>query len=119
MAEFKDRFAYLRKRSQFTQQEMADALKAYGGERISRGLIGSWEAGVRKPGRDNLELIADYFRVPMDYLLGKEDDPTSAADEQMPEITMIGRAAKKMTEEQRKDMLKILKVIFPEEFVEN
>ena len=116
MAEFKDRFAYLRKRSQFTQQEMADALKAYGGEKISRGLIGSWESGVRLPGRDNLELIADYFKVPMDYLMGKEDDPTSAPEDSIPEVTMIGRAAKKMTEEQRKDMLKILRVIFPEEF---
>lgn len=116
MAEFKDRFAYLRKRSQFTQQEMADALKSYGGERISRGLIGSWEAGVRLPGRDNLELIADYFKVPMDYLLGKEDDPTSSAEEVMPEITMIARAGAKMTPERRKDMLRMLKVIFPEEF---
>ena len=116
MAEFKDRFAYLRKRSQFTQEEMADALKAYGAVRVSRGLIGSWEAGIRMPGRENLEVIADFFKVPMNYLVGKEDDPTSSSEEQMPEITMIGRAARKMTEEQRKDMLKILKVIFPEEF---
>ena len=116
MAEFKDRFAYLRKRSQFTQQEMADALKAYGGERISRGLIGAWEAGVRLPGRDNLELIADYFKVPMDYLLGKEDDPTSSDTKTMPEITMIARAGAKMSPEKRRDMLNILKTIYPEEF---
>ncbi len=37
-------------------------------------------------------------------------------DEELPEITMIARAGKKMSPERRQDMLRLLKIAFPEEF---
>lgn len=115
MATFRDRFIYLRKRSGFSQQEMADVLSAISNMRISRTTVSMWEAGHRMPSRESLEAIADHFNVPMDYLLGREDDHTSA--ESFPkEVTLIGRASKKMTPEQRKQMLAVLKAMFPEEF---
>lgn len=117
MATFRDRFIYLRKRSGFSQQEMADVLSSISGARISRTTVSMWEAGHRMPSRESLEAIADHFNVPMDYLLGREDDTTSAP-ELSPEITMIARAGARMTPEKRADMLKILKTIYPEEFEE-
>lgn len=115
MATFKDRFIYLRKRSGFSQQEIAEVLSAISDTKISRTTVSMWEAGHRMPSRESLEAIADHFNVPMDYLLGREDDPTTTAG-MSPEITMIARAGAKMTPEKRADMLKILKTIYPEEF---
>ena len=117
VATFRDRFIYLRKRSGFSQQEMAEVLSAISNTKISRTTVSMWEAGHRMPSRESLEAIADHFNVPMDYLLGREDDPTSAP-ELTPEITMIGRASKKMTPEQRKQMISVLKAMFPEEFAD-
>ena len=39
--------------------------------------------------------------------------------ENLPEIRMIGRASRKMTPEQRQDMLRVLKIMFPEAFKED
>ena len=36
--------------------------------------------------------------------------------DELPEITMIARAGQKMTPERRQDMLRLLKIAFPEEF---
>ena len=117
MATFRDRFIYLRKRSGLSQSEMAEVLSAISGARISRTTVSMWEAGHRMPSRESLEAIADHFNVPMDYLLGREDDPTSGP-ELAPEITMIARAGKKMSPEQRKQMISVLKAMFPEEFTD-
>ena len=114
MATFRDRFIYLRKRSGFSQQEMAEVLSAISKTKISRTTVSMWEAGHRRPSRESLEAIADHFNVPMDYLLGRDDE--APEETEYPEIIMIGRAGKKMTPEQRKQMLSVLKAMFPEEF---
>ena len=38
------------------------------------------------------------------------------ARDELPEITMIARAGQKMSPERRQDMLRLLKIAFPEEF---
>ena len=38
--------------------------------------IAKWETGKRDPSTDDLSLLADYFGVTTDYLLGKVDSPT-------------------------------------------
>ena len=117
MASFSDRLRYLRERSGFSQAEMADILTSLGGAKVSRSTVGMWESGRRMPSRESLETMADYFNVPMDYLLGREDDPTSSPSYEFPEeITMIARAGVKMSPERRADMLRMLRVVFPEEF---
>lgn len=67
MGEFKNVFKSLRLKSGLTQQQMADALK------LSRSTIGMYENGEREPNFEILELIADYFNVDMNYLIGKKD----------------------------------------------
>lgn len=41
---------------------------------IGNGVISRWDKS--SPKADNLEKIADYFGVSVDYLLGRTDDPT-------------------------------------------
>ena len=51
----------------YTQAEFADALN------ISRSRIGMYETGAREPDFETLEMIADFFHVDTDYLLGRAD----------------------------------------------
>lgn len=42
---------------------------------ISTGNFSDWKKGKAKPSARALEKLADYFDVPVDYLLGKIDNP--------------------------------------------
>ena len=48
----------------------SDFAKAIG---VSRSTIGMYETGRREPDFETLELIADYFNVSLDYLMGNSD----------------------------------------------
>ena len=54
--------------------------------------------------------------LPLSALTGWEENERSDEREELPEITMIARAGKKMSPERRQDMLQLLKIAFPEEF---
>lgn len=69
MAEFSERFKQLRNANSYSQQELADALD------VSKSTVNMYERGERKPGISQLEAIADFFNVDMDYLSGKSDIP--------------------------------------------
>ena len=42
---------------------------------MAQNTISRYETGEREPGIAELIRIADYFRVSVDYLLGRTDDP--------------------------------------------
>lgn len=42
---------------------------------ISESLISNWKSGRQLPKYDSLIILADYFNVSGDYLLGRTDDP--------------------------------------------
>lgn len=58
------RMAELRNRKGMTQQELGDALS------VSLKTISKWETGVSYPSAAMLPMIADYFEVSVDMLLG-------------------------------------------------
>ena len=70
MGNFQNVFKRLRLSRGLTQQEISEKLG------ISRSTIGMYETGAREPDYDTLELIADFFNVDMDYLLGRTDKTT-------------------------------------------
>ncbi len=57
----------LRKEKGLTQDELCSALG------ITRTAYNSWENGSSKIKSDVLELLADYYHVSIDYLLGRSD----------------------------------------------
>ena len=61
---FAENLKILRERKKITQQQLADKLE------ISRSTIGMYENGSREPDFETLELIADFFNVNMDRLIG-------------------------------------------------
>lgn len=87
MGNFSNVFRDLRIKSGLTQQEMADRLS------ISRSSIGMYENGEREPSFELLELIADYFNVDMNYLLGKKE-----SSEHIPDHYYLNEDAREMAE---------------------
>lgn len=70
MGNFSNIFKTLRQSSGYTQQEFADKIG------ISRSTIGMYETGAREPDFETLEIIADFFNVDTDYLLGRTNKTT-------------------------------------------
>lgn len=67
MIEIKDRIIELRLSKNLTQSELAKQLD------MSASSIGMYEQGRRKPSFEQLEKIADFFNVDMDYLIGRNN----------------------------------------------
>lgn len=74
-----ERIKYLREKEQLTQDELSKALG------ISRSTIASWESERRVPELGTAELLADFFNVSVDYLLGRTDTPHPLTSEELPE----------------------------------
>ena len=70
MADFNNVLKSLRNSRGLTQDELSKILK------ISRSTIGMYENGAREPDFETLELIADFFNVDIDYLLGRTSKTT-------------------------------------------
>ena len=63
------RLKLLRSNKGLTQEQLAKELNT------SKSSVAMWEIGQRDPDSDTIILIADFFDVSTDYLLGKSDDP--------------------------------------------
>lgn len=96
---------------------------------ITQATLSRWKTGKTSPSVDTLQSLADYFGVPVDYFLNKknENSPTELqsgkaihisndTEDEDENIQIIHRAAKKMTPENRKKLLDIVKIMFDEEF---
>jgi transcriptional regulator with XRE-family HTH domain len=66
---FGDRLKKLRQERGLTQEEFGKKIN------VTKVSVSGYETGNRNPDIQTLELIADYFEVPIDYLLGKTDEP--------------------------------------------
>ena len=64
---FAERLKELRLEKELGQETLAQELG------LSHGIISLWENGLREPKLSNLVLLAKYFDVTMDYLVGLED----------------------------------------------
>lgn len=84
---------------------------------FGNGTIVRWDKS--SPTAEKLQKVADYFHVSVDYLLGREyiqdSSVTSDPDEN---YTILSRNAKKLSPEDRKQLLDIARIMFKEEFNE-
>lgn len=93
---------------------------------FSSGLFSQWKKGLQNPSRKKLEMIAQYFNVSVDYLLGTpqiiqvydENDNVVVIDDETrdiidslrtnPEMKILFSVTKKATKE---DIIKAVKII--------
>lgn len=80
MSVFSKRFKELRASQNLTQDELAKKLE------LSKSSISMYENGNREPDFETLELIADYFNVDMNYLLGNTNKTTRFLDSKQFEL---------------------------------
>lgn len=69
------RIKYLRERNNISQKDFANKIG------VSNTVLSRYESGDRKPDYDTLQLIADFFEVSTDYLLGRTDTPALTPQE--------------------------------------
>lgn len=67
MNTFCERLRFLRERNNLSQYELANKLE------FANTLIPTYELGKKDPSLSHLELIADYFNVSVDHLLGRDE----------------------------------------------
>lgn len=93
MSRFSAIFKALRTANGYTQEELADKLG------INRSRIGMYETGRREPDFETTELIADFFNVDVDYLLGRTSKttmlPESVAHGELPRFSNVFPITKK------------------------
>ena len=65
--EFNEKLQMLRKEQSLTQEELAEKLF------VSRTAISKWESGRGYPSIDSLKIIAKYFNITIDELIGSEE----------------------------------------------
>ena len=101
---FAENLKNLRKSKGLTQVQFAQIFQ------ISSGTIAMWETGKRMPDTETLKRMAKYFDVSLDYLL---DAP---ADETPEEIIILNRNAKKLSQEQQKTLIDVVRGMLKEDF---
>jgi len=91
----------------------SDVSKATG---IPPSTFTDWKTGRSKPKQEKLEKLAEFFGVSVDYLLGRklpEQDDTKGEKED-DDIVMLNRVGEKLSPEQRKKAISVLKAMFDE-----
>lgn len=92
---FKERLKQLREENTLSQLKMGKDIK------ISNVTLSQYENGIRKPDIDTLQLLASYFNVTTDYLLGKTNDRTSTDSDIISDLT----------EEEHKQLIEYVKFL--------
>lgn len=87
MGEFKEVLKQLRKAKNLTQKELADEIGT------TRSRISMYELGEREPDFESLEMLADFFNVDTDYLLGRSSKTTV-----LPETYYLNEEARDLAE---------------------
>lgn len=119
MSAFSETLIRLRKQDGLTQMEAAERMG------ISRSALAMYETGKREPDFETLELIADFYNVNMDTLIGRSDPPqpeelvngdpeltellTRARDD--PNIRMLFSVTKDATAEDIEKTIKIIRML--------
>lgn len=115
----RNRISELRQKNNLTQKELAEKLD------INYSVLSRIETNDRPIKGDELLKIADFFGVTADYLLGRSSSPqlshnskskVSELEEDFPEgISVLYRANKNLTPEQKEMMLRMIKATFFED----
>ncbi|GAX46804.1 helix-turn-helix domain-containing protein [Pseudolactococcus reticulitermitis] len=112
-----DRIKQLAEQRKLTISEVEDKLE------MGRNSLYAWRK--KTPNGTSLEKAADYFNTTTDYLLGRTQNPYRPSSpeedfsewlEEDEEIRIIQRAAKNMSNEDRKKAIDLWKVAFDKAF---
>lgn len=92
-----DRLVEIRTKRGRTQQDVADFLN------VKRQTYGAYERGASLPDAETLRVLADYYHVTADYLLGREEKEKPAARDEL------------LSDPQNREFLQLYSLLTPEE----
>ena len=98
-----ERIAQLRKNRSMSQFQLAKTLN------IATSTLGMYETNKRKPNKEMLEKLADFFGVSIDYLLGRETSDKSDIDLDRAIDNAMSFDGRPVTEHDRKMMKQLWK----------
>lgn len=122
-----ERLKLLREEKYLTQEELGKAFN------ITDATINRYEKGLRQPDTETLKKLADFFNVSVDYLLGRTDirnnveriseaikDEKDLLDfwttlKDRPDLQLLFKQTKDLTDKDIKQILKIIKTFEDEE----
>ncbi|MCR1952935.1 helix-turn-helix domain-containing protein [Clostridium sp. DSM 100503] len=107
---FGDRLKELREKHGLTQEQLAKILN------ITRPTIAGYETKGKQPDYEKLKILADFFNVSIDYLLGHTDIKNNTKKDFNSDIVRIERARKKMPKDEQENMMKVLEAAFAKYF---
>ena len=86
------------------------------GLNLSPTVYNRYENGIREPSNALLLVLADYFHVSVDEILGREDPSSSEDHPANPRISLVARGMEGMTEDEQERFIAMGKAAFPEIF---
>lgn len=96
---------------------------------LTTGLVSQWKKGAQRPSSKNLQKIADYFHVSVDYLLtGKEATfggvqpgwEEGEVDEQLQDVNFaLSGEVHELTLSEKKDVLNFIKFVKAQRSLKN
>ncbi|MEC1177307.1 helix-turn-helix transcriptional regulator [Metasolibacillus meyeri] len=95
------RLKALRIKKNLTQKQLAEKIN------VTNVSVSGYESGNRTPDTDTLQLIADFFEVSTDYLLGRSNHPQLTAEKDLEvdaEVDELMKILEAMPLEERKEM---------------
>lgn len=119
---FKERFSELFDEREENARELAEKLH------VSKQTLSAWKLGTRSPKEPTIIAIANFFHVNEMWLMGFNVEKYGAAKPEpveepnqnaTPEIKILTRGLGKMTEEQQKLALKLVRTVFSNYFDED
>jgi transcriptional regulator with XRE-family HTH domain len=98
-----ERIKELRTQKGMTQQELAQIIG------ITYTSISYWESGKSKPDIFQIQKLADYFNVTIDYIYGKDNDDLESKLQNDKELRTLFRKAVDLNDEKKGKLNNILK----------
>ncbi|MBS7576950.1 MULTISPECIES: helix-turn-helix transcriptional regulator [unclassified Enterococcus] len=105
---FSERLKLLRLEAGLTQKDIAQQLK------ISQPSYADWERGKKNPTQDKLTIIAKFYDVSVDYLLGNTDDKHSDKKNLSTFDILFRKTSKNLNEREQKELKEDLEAFLAE-----
>lgn len=112
MYSFAEEIKKIRNNKRMTLEEMAESLNSFAEklnetnpneypDAINKGLISRWENGKTEPRMDTVRLISKWSNVPVDRILGLEEEPNNV-------LTLAAHAENVQSDLSEEDIEKIM-----------
>lgn len=112
MSELSVTLKTLREKKDVSMDQMCLDLKNNFGVSIAKSTISKWENGKAEPSLAYARILAKYFNVTLDCIIGVQKDDS----EKDGDIERIERAREKMDDDDKEAMMKVLEAAFAKYF---